>query len=368
MTYRGSRFFLAGVAVSGLLLSGCAGEVPTGDETSGPAISVDYLSGVDQVEDIIQIPGSPWVIASSVPVDLASFGGGIYGIDSTDDTVEFLWPGDDPQSKWDRTTYADCPGSPPLDTVATHGINIREGADGLHTLYVINHGREAVEVFELDDSQDAPLITWIGCVPTQPDVRANGIAPIRTTPHDFVLTNIVDPNAGPDIFDKMFEGEVTGDVRVWASVSGWSTVPNSGLSAPNGIETSEDGRTAYVAEWTGRRVVALSLSGVGEKTAAPVSFLPDNLRWSETGSLLTTGQDITEFATLNCGAEVDCPTGYSVVEIEPDTMEPDTMQVSLLFTDSSDFALATVAAPVGDEIWVGSLKGDRIARISNALG
>lgn len=44
-----------------------------------------------------------------------------------------------------------------------HGISVRPGDDGLHTLFVVRHGaRESVEVF--DATGEVPSVTWIGCV------------------------------------------------------------------------------------------------------------------------------------------------------------------------------------------------------------
>jgi hypothetical protein len=47
------------------------------------------------------------------------------------------------------------------------------------------------------------------------------------------------------------------------------------------------------------------------------------------------------------------------MEIDPTTMTPS----SRFTTDDPAFGLATVAAPVGDEVWVGGLGSDRIARV-----
>jgi hypothetical protein len=53
--------------------------------------------------------------------------------------------------------------------LSAHGLNVRAGTGGVHTLYVVRHGsRESIEVFEIDGEAKPPVVTWIGCavVPT----------------------------------------------------------------------------------------------------------------------------------------------------------------------------------------------------------
>ena len=146
-----------------------------------------------------------------------------------------------------------------------------------------------------------------------------------------------------------------------ASGSGWSTVAGSGLGGPNGLEISSDGATLYVSAWAARQVVRIPLAGGPANPQAQLPFQPDNLRWSPAGTLLVTGQDFDNYDQLmRCaGQGSDCPVGYQIMEIDPTTMTPS----SRFTTDDPAFGLATVAAPVGDEVWVGGLGPDRIARV-----
>ena len=59
-----------------------------------------------------------------------------------------------------------------------HGLNLRPGPDGRHTLYVVRHGaREAIEVFELDARRrQRPVLTWTGCAEAPEGVTFNSVA------------------------------------------------------------------------------------------------------------------------------------------------------------------------------------------------
>src|SRR5258706_4556276 len=98
-------------------------------------------------------------------------------------------------AKFARARYASCPGPITGPEIAdrkfrAHGINLRAGPNGVHTLYVVHHGqRESVEIFELDTRGKTPTITWIGCAPSPNGVSGNSVAVL---PNDgFSLTNFL---------------------------------------------------------------------------------------------------------------------------------------------------------------------------------
>jgi hypothetical protein len=269
-----------------------------------------------------------------------------------------VWPATARPASWDRATYPDCPGEPAADT-APHGINLRSTGPGRAIIYAVAHGpRESVEVFDLDSAGAQPVLTWIGCAVLPVGTSGNGVAALPGG-EGFVVTNYLDPT-NPDPFAPMFAGQITGDVRLWQAGAGWSTVAGSGLGGPNGIEISPDGTTLYVSAWPARQVVRIPLAGGPANAQADLPFLPDNLRWTAVGTLLVTGQVFDYDNLMTCaGQGSNCPVGYQIVEIDPTTMTPS----SRFTSDDPAFGLATVAAPVGDEVWVGGLGADRIARV-----
>jgi hypothetical protein len=315
-----------------------------------------FLDGVQRPEDLIAIPGTSWVLASGQPHD--DVVGRLLAVDADSGRVSEVWPASARPAAWDRSAYPDCPGEPAAGT-APHGINLRSTGPAHAIVYAVAHGpRESVEVFDMDSSGAQPVLTWIGCAALPPNTSGNGVTPLPGG-EGFVVTNFSEPNTDP--FALLFAGQNTGDVRAWRSGSGWSTVAGSGLGGPNGLEISSDGATLYVSAWAARQVVRIPLAGGPANAQAQLPFQPDNLRWSPAGTLLVTGQDFDNYDQLTkcAGQGSDCPVGYQIIEIDPTTMTPS----SRFTTGDPAFGLATVAAPVGDEVWVGNLGSDRIARV-----
>jgi len=128
-----------GTFTIGMLWLGAAAAHAQDCEPDG---EVQFLCGPVSPEDLAPVPQSPWVIVSSM-VD----GGGIHLADTRDYTSTVLFPTGTSRPRHDRATYGACPG-PVSSQFRSHGLNLRPGENGRHTLYVVGHGeREAIEVF-----------------------------------------------------------------------------------------------------------------------------------------------------------------------------------------------------------------------------
>lgn len=330
---------------------------------------LDLVAAPPSPEDIVSVPGSGQVVVSGLAADPLAEGsvGHLYAMDVRSRDVTEIWPDRNPRTDWDRSTYADCPGPPDLTQASPHGINVETDDRGRSTLYVVNHGgREAIEVFRVArrPAGERVALTWIGCAVMPEATFPNGVAPLPGR-DGFVVSNFLDPTSTAP-FAGMFTGAKTGDVREWTPQRGWRTVPRSALGGANGIEVTPDGRAVVVAAWGERRLYRIPLhrgprAGGVAKKSVPVAMKPDNLRWTPEGRLLLTGQDITEqeFVACQSGDLAGCPTGIKVLELDPTTM-----RVRVVFgSATTKFRVPTVATPVGRDIWVGSVKGERIARL-----
>lgn len=356
-------------AVLALTLSGgaAAGTTPA---TPHSDYRLTFMDGPPSPEDLVAVPGSDTVVASGLAADpLADDAvGHLYTIDAGTREVTELWPDGPLQLAWNRGVYDACPGPPDGSVASPHGVDVEPRPDGTTDLYVVNHGgREAIEVFNLD-LRGGPSLSWVGCVPMPHGTFANAVAAL---PHGdgLVATNFFDPTVS-DPFSQVFSDEPSGDLMAWDPAEGWSVVPDSELAGPNGLVLSPSGRTAYVAEWGARRVHRIPLGRMDHRSvlgraAVDVPFLPDNLRWSNRGDLLVTGQDYTVENIRACQADdlANCPTGVSVLAVDPRSLDATT----LFEADPEDFRAPTVAAQVGQEIWVGSVKGRRIGILEPAL-
>jgi hypothetical protein len=307
-----------------------------------PVGPVAFICGQVAPEDFAVLPGSQWVLASGMAAN-----GAIRLINARDRTSTILFPTDAPTERLDAAAYPSCPG--PLNPAErarfrAHGFYLQPGRASVHTLLMVHHGeRESVEVFQVDVSRKVPALTWVGCAMAPEKTSLNSV--VALPDGGFAATNFQTTGATSG---KLPAGEITGEVWEWRATSGWQKVPGSELSGPNGIEISKDGRTFYIASWGSQTIVRLSRGQTPVKLeTTPVGFRPDNLRWAPDGRLLAAGQGGT-------GASA----GSYVARVDPSTLKAEEI---IRHPNSPAFSSGTVAIQMGQEIWVGSVRGDRIA-------
>jgi hypothetical protein len=314
-----------------------------------PAGSVQFICGLVGPEDLVAVPGSNWVIASG---DAAP--GAITLVNVRDQTTTALYPSANIKQRFDAKTYQSCPG--PIDPeekdkFRAHGLFLRSGRNSIHTLYVVHHGnRESIEVFELDGRSKAPGLIWIGCAVAPDPVGLNSV--VALPEGGFAATNF-QPRGAARGRANMQAGEKNGELWEWHPASGWKIVPGSEASGANGIEISKDGKWFYMAGWGTQTFIRFSRGATPVKRdEIPVGFRLDNLRWAPDGSLLGAGQEIP--AAGGFGMAIS-----HVIKIEPSTLK---VQELIRYPYNDAFNFSTVAIQIGREIWVGSVRGDRIAR------
>jgi hypothetical protein len=322
---------------------GCAGE--------GRA---HYLCGPANVEDMVLAPGTHWIVASG----MAGEGGGpghLYLIDAaTKSFTEAAFDAAGPV----RAPYKDCPGLIDAASLQPHGLGLRPGPADRSTLYVVNHGkRQSIEVFELDTKGARPSLHWIGCVVLPDNASGNGVAPLPGG--GFAASKFQDAG-DPQAFPKMSRQEKTGALYAWTPGRGFRALPGGELSGDNGVETSADGRFVFVNAWPEQRVVRIDLSGKLPPASVHMGFLPDNIRREPGGQLLVAGQG-PDIKTLLACQRPKCPHDWTVVRLDPVTLK---VSPVLHVKGTVAFSDATGALRVGDELWVGTYRGDRVAWVS----
>jgi hypothetical protein len=339
-----------------MLLGLAAIAVPQGggaprQSSCDPLGNVQFVCGIISPEDLVTVPGGEWVIASG---DAA--GGAIRLIGINDRTSTVLFPGPAAKERLDTKTYSSCPG--PIDPAEgdkfrAHGIALRSGRNSVHTLYVVHHGnRESIEVFEFDARTKQATLTWIGCAVAPEPIGLNSV--VALPDGGFASTNFL-PRDAADGFARLMTGEVNGELWEWHSGTGWKKVPGSEASGANGIEISKDGKWFYMAAWGSQSFVRLSRGQTPVKRdEVPVGFRLDNLRWAPDGSLIGAGQEAASGAAFAMAVS-------RVIRVNPTTMKVDEI---IRYPYNETFNFATGAIQVGKEIWVGSVRGDRIARFA----
>ena len=198
-------------------------------------------------------------------------GGRLHLVSVRKKTATVLFPTPKPNVRFDRKAYPICPG--PLDiekpdAFRAHGLYLKPGERAVHTLYVVHHGtRESIEVFELNAGAAPPILTWVGCAPAPPKQVFNGVVAL--------------PDGGFAATSN------SADIRQYLPATGWSLVPGSEGTAPNGLEISKDGQWLYIAGWAEEKLTRLSRGRTPiQKDVIKLGFRPDNVRLSLDGSVL----------------------------------------------------------------------------------
>jgi predicted SnoaL-like aldol condensation-catalyzing enzyme len=309
-----------------------------------PDAVLDYICGLSNAEDIVAVGSSRWLIASSITTRGEAVGAGrLYLIDAATRAAVELFPGAEPTLRPNPALYGNC-STIDLESFDTHGLALRSIGTDRYRLYATSHGsREAIQAFELDTSGERPRIAWVGCVPLPADAWANGVVILEDG--GFLATRFMDPT-DPDAVAGLLRGDPSGAVLEWHPGGSVTVMPGTGLAGPNGIELSADGRFVYVAAFGGREVVRFD-RGPDPVTAVtiPVDIVPDNLRWSSRGTL------------LSIGGRVAPDTGLAIVEIDPAAMSS---SPRALIDASAALQSASTALEHDGEIWIGTPGGDRV--------
>lgn len=322
------------------------------DCTAGDGIA--YLCGIVNGEDILPLGNTPWVLVSGMNGDLSGsdINGKIHLVNRDTRDVEILFPGANPVFRQDQAMFADCPG--PLDTgnFSAHGLALRKIDKGpeIYHLYMTSHGaREAIEVFEID-AFVKPTITWIGCVPMPDTSWTNSVAILADG--GFVATRFYDPSR--DGIADVMAGKLTGEVYEWHPGGEVAAIAGTQIAGANGIVVSDDERWMFVSSFGTGEVVRFDRSAnPPARDVIPVGILPDNLRWTPQGTLYAAGNNTDNF----CGRP-PCEPGWGVVEIVPYTLVATRI---VAVGEDSPLQDPSVAQRIGDDIWIGTFGGDRLA-------
>lgn len=346
------------VVVSGVLLAAAANAAAPTDCKSSGKVKAVCLS--DAAEDIVSMPNSDWVVIS----------GKVRAVNTkTHETVD-LYPS---REKFDKALYGTCPG--PLGgkeaqqkSFSSGGINIRPGANGVHTLYTLHTNRAEhrsdVQIFEIEAASSKPTLTWIGCLAAPEGVGLNSIAYLPD--NGIVASNFLPRSFGGYRGDqgkvareKLTAGENISDLWEWNPGTGWYQVPGSEGSGLNGVEASKDGKWIYANEWANGKVTRFANASPGQpgsrEVIATVDFHPDNVRWQADGTLLVAGQTgSVEEVLQTCLTVNECSRmGANVILIDPNTRK--TRKLVEHYSPGPGFDISTSGTIVGKELWVGGI-------------
>lgn len=322
---------------------------------------MQVVCGFQNPEDLVLSPdGETLVVSQAARLD-GSGGGGLVAFHPASESPTPLFPAEDSASGPGDWGAEQCPG-PPDAAFSPHGIDLGRGPDGSWRLLAVNHGgRESVEFFEVLPSDGQLALRWRGCVPAPEGSNLNDVSILPEG--GFLVTDMFPASGTAGTAWQMlrmiaFESEL-GRVLEWQPESGFSEVPGSQSSFPNGLEISEDGSMLYLNVYMGDEVRAIRRD-TGETVFSTEVEGPDNVTWSRDGRLLVASHPGSFLDTLACaGIESgSCVRPFRIVAVHPETGNSEV----LIDSDGKPMGAATVALQVGDDVWLGSFIGDRIAR------
>ena len=344
------------LAATGVLVTflGWNGVRAAGCDREGP---VRFICGMVSPEDLVALPGTDWILVSGYET-----GGALHMVNARTEKTVQAFPSANARVRPDARAYPGCqkpPDPAEQEKFSAHGLNVAPGRNGLQLLYMVHHGfRESIEVFEVDTKPTTPIFTWIGCV-VAPDAESlNGVAALPGG--GFVATSNY-PRGDDDARWRAQAGMNTGEIWEWQATSGWKMVPGSESPGPNGIEVSTDGSWLYVNMWPVRKFMRISRGQTPvKKDVIDLPFHPDNVRWQKDGSLLSAGHYApTPKRATECLRTKCADASAKVARIDPATLK---VQEVVNYPSTDAFFGATAALQVGKEIWIGSVRGDRVAR------
>ena len=299
-----------------------------------------YICNLVVPEDILTLGSTGLLLASGHRAP-----GHMYLIDPKARTQSELIHGATFKLQHDTRAYPGCPGPLNLQAFDVHGLSLAEISPRRFSVYTTSHGaREAIEIYDLDLRAPAPILTWTGCVLLEQGRYHNSVA--RLADGGFVATNMRDANftrtegVSPGITGHLVEWHPGGQVRA---------IPGTELSLPNGLDVSKDERYVFVAANGTSEVVRFDRRATPiAKRAVSLPMSPDNVHWDTNGKLLSAGPNVAP------------ESGWSVIELDPETLA-----FSRLGGADQRAAMQRVSAAmrVGDDIWVAS-NMDRIGRFS----
>lgn len=322
-----------------------------------PVNGLSFVCGIQKSEDLVQIPGTRWLIGSGL-----TDGGGINLVDTEAKVASRFYTGAPAQLRPDKKLFPNCPNPPDVKTFNVHGLALHDGqSPGLYNLYAVSHGAlESIQVFAVDARGAAPALTWTGCAPLP--APANAVAGLSDG--SILATILLRPGTTAADF---ISGRKTGAVYEWKpGGADFRLLPGTELEGNNGIEISRDEKEFYVAV-SGTQTVAVYSRA---RTAKPLRqvrtpwFNLDNVHWSG-DRLIAAGMMYDEPACggtrkqiLDAHGDLNCHRGWVAAQLDPKAM---TWKILAYGEPNPVFGGIATAAVIGDTLWLSSFQADRVA-------
>jgi len=248
----------------------------------------------------------------------------------------------------------------PTSAFNSHGIDLVYRDDGRLALLVVQHGgREAIEFFEVLGEGTDWKVEWRGCVTAPADASLNEVAALPGG--GFYTTKMASLSGALDL-EGGFPTAPTGHAYAWTAKEGFRVIAGTEGVMPNGIAASADGTLIYMNA-SGESSIRKVEVATGRELGRASVETPDNVTWAPNGSLLVASlgnPELQEFSECTAQTEGACSLPFKIVAVDPGSM---TTLGTIYESDGRPMGAGTVGLQVGQELFVGSFRGDRILRV-----
>lgn len=328
--------------------------------TCPPQGELSFICGVEDAEDLAPLPGGDWMVASGMGRDKPH--GALHLINLRTKAWRRWFPDAPLIARPDLAAFPDCQAPPDPTRFWSQGLSLRPTAPRRARLLVAGHGeREAIEVFDIDTRGAQPRFTWRGCLHMPGGLAANSVS---STPSGTVLASVLFLS-GKTMADNV-ERRPTGAVyRRDPGDEAFRQIPGTALAGDNGLEATADGDGFFIAAWGLKSVLRFSLARPDTPPRiVALAFHPDNIHWNAAGQLVAAGMRADEpacggpFRAIGGKVDLSCHRGYEVAAIDPVTLAVTSLASG---PANAAFSNASTGLIVGDTLWLGSFRADRLA-------
>ena len=308
--------------------------------------------GYKNPEDLVLLPNGKHILVSEMAEFLSDAPGNLSLLNLETSEKEFL------EIDWSRRSTigdASCP-SPNISAFSPHGIDLVRLSDGTLQLLVVNHGhRESIEFFEVIRSDNRWQLVWRGCAIPPGDPFINDVSALKSG--GFLATHMWNKTTPfEEVARKLLSEELSGWVYEWQRDTGFSKVPGSNGSMPNGIAVSSNNEKIFVNYYFGNKTVKIDRkTGIREGNFWVQQ--PDNITVDDEGLLWVASHNNDPIGqTCALVTEGPCLLPFKIVRADPERMESEV----ILSQYGPPMGYATVALKFGDRFFMGSAHGDRV--------
>lgn len=230
-----------------------------------------------------------------------------------------------------------------------HGLDLWVGPQGQQVLYVVNHAAlddRRVEIYDVVGWELRHRRTVSGLQGPNDVAAVDGERFYVTQDHRF-------SGGLPRVLEEVLAAPVA-SLHYWDSAE--LSLALSGLAYPNGVQVSQDGRTVWLTETTGRRLRVLhrdpTTGALTEETRVDLGTAPDNIEVGPQGDLWIAAHP-KMLAFLAHADDAASPSPSEVLRVRLDGEEP--VVESVAMDDGSGLSAASVAAVSDERLLLGAV-------------